>query len=132
MPIKIRSVDAGEFQGFVLVDENGNPFNQTNKLPVEPQQKTVMQTNRSGTITTGGQSQLLMAANANRRSYWLQNQSSDSLWINHFGNAATTGQPNMEIRSGGYFETPSNGSGTSAVYIYGATTGQAFACGECE
>lgn len=35
MTIKIRSVDAGEFQGFVLVDENGNPFNQTNKLPVD-------------------------------------------------------------------------------------------------
>lgn len=115
-----------------LVDTNSNPISQSNRLPVESQQKTVTQTNKSGTITTGGQSQLLMAANANRRSYWLQNQSSGSLWINRFGNAATAGQPSIEIRSGGYFETPSNGSGTSAVYIYGATTGQAFACGECE
>lgn len=115
-----------------LIDKDSNPISQSNRLPVESQQKTVTQTNRSGTITTGAQSQLLMAANANRRSYWLQNQSSGSLWINRFGNAATAGQPSIEIKPGGYFETPSNGSGTSAVYIYGATTGQAFACGECE
>lgn len=86
-------------------------------------------TNRSGTIAAGGAQQQLMAANPNRRGYWIQNQSTGDLWINGLGNASA-GQPSLRISAGALYESPVHGVGTAGISIFGATTGQAFAARE--
>jgi hypothetical protein len=87
-------------------------------------------TSRSGTIATGGTAQQLMAANAARKGWWLQNLSTGDLWVNRFGGTASAAQPNIQIPSGALYETPAGGAGSTLISIYGATTGQAFASGE--
>ena len=85
-------------------------------------------TTGSGTITTGGTSQVLLTAKT-RKGYWVQNNSSGDLYINRGGGAATTSH--FEIKAGDYFETPIWENVSTAIEIIGATTGQAFGYGEC-
>ena len=86
-------------------------------------------TDRSGTITTGGTAQQLMAANASRKGFSVQNLSTGDLWVRELGTAAAT-QPSMKLVSGAYFETPAGYGATGAISIFGATTGQAFTARE--
>jgi hypothetical protein len=86
--------------------------------------------NRSGTITTGGTSQLLMAANPTRRGYSIQNLSTGDLGFNGLGVQATLNQPSIRLAPGALYETPAGGGGTDAVSIIGATAGQAFSARE--
>jgi hypothetical protein len=86
-------------------------------------------TNRSGTITTGGASQQLMAANPQRRGMWVQNVSAGALYINGFGAAAAT-QPSILIPPNGLYEADAGTTPTSEIQIFGATTGQAFSARE--
>ena len=85
----------------------------------------VTPTNASGAITTGGSQQTLMAANANRKGLWIQNNSTGDLWINDLG-LATLSQPSFKLAAGGYYESPAHGIPVTAISIIGATTGQAF------
>lgn len=87
-------------------------------------------TSRSGTITTGGTAQQLMAANTARQGWSIRNNSTGSLWFNELGSAAVIGQPSFELKTGEYFESPRNGSGEAAISIIGATTGQSFTARE--
>lgn len=89
----------------------------------------VSDTDRSGTITTGGTAQTLMAQNGSRRGFWVQNVSSGDLWISTVGTAAAS-QPSMKIAAGALYESPAHGVSTAAISIYGATTGQAFSARE--
>ena len=82
-------------------------------------------TNRGGTIATGGTAQQAMAANAARRGFVIQNQSSGDLYISGLG-TATLDQNSLKIAAGGYYETPPHHVSTGAISIIGATTGQAF------
>lgn len=84
---------------------------------------------RSGTIATGGTAQQLMAANANRRGFVLQNQSSGDLYINGLA-TATADNNSLKIGAGGYYETPVHHVGTGAISIIGATAGAAYFCRE--
>jgi hypothetical protein len=86
-------------------------------------------TDRSGTVTTGGTAQQLMAANASRKGFSVQNVSAGDLWIRETGTAAAA-QPSLKLTSGTYFETPAGYGSTGAVSIFGATTGQAFTARE--
>ena len=86
------------------------------------------ETNRSGTITSGGAAQVLMAANTGRLGFWVQNLSVGDLWISTVGDAAAT-QPSMQLPAGSFYE-PSTGVFGGAISIYGATTGQAFSARE--
>lgn len=86
-------------------------------------------TDRSGTITTGGTAQQLMASNSSRKGFSVQNVSTGDLWIRETGTAAAT-QPSLKLTAGTYFETPAGYGSTGAVSIYGATTGQAFTARE--
>lgn len=85
--------------------------------------------NRSSTITTGGAAQVAMAALSTRKAYFFQNISSESMWGSFTGTAApnTSGsfpiQPNGIIRSTQVCET-------TALSIYGATTGKVFTAWE--
>lgn len=86
-------------------------------------------TDRSGTVTSGGTQQTLMALNASRRGFEVQNQSTGDLWISELGNAAAT-QPSIWLPPGAYYVPPDAGVPTAAISIFGATTGQAFAARE--
>lgn len=89
----------------------------------------VTYTNRSGTVTLGGTAQTLMAANASRQGFIVQNVSTGDLWISSLGTAAAT-QPSIWLPPGSYYEPPSDGVPVAAISIFGATTGQAFSARE--
>ena len=82
-------------------------------------------TNRSGAITTGGTAQVLMASNANRIGFSVQNLSTGDLWINPLGTASAA-QPSIKLAPGVYFESPVGYGSVLSVSIFGATTGQSF------
>ena len=78
-----------------------------------------------GTITTGGTSQQLLATNANRRGWTLQNQSTGDLYYK-IGGSATLDRFSYRLAAGQFYETPPHHTSTGAVNIIGATAGQAF------
>lgn len=86
-------------------------------------------TDRSSTITTGGTSQQLAAANATRKYFLVQNLSSGTLWID-FGTNAVQSQPSVKIPVDATFIMEGSFICTQAVHIVGATTGQAFTAKE--
>ena len=86
-------------------------------------------TNHSGTITTGGTAQQVVAANANRNYLLLQNQSTGDLWFD-LGVDAVQSQPSLKLVAGDSVVWEDNYIPTSSVSIIGATTGQAFAAKE--
>lgn len=86
-------------------------------------------TDGSGTITTASTSQQVFAANASRAYLFIQNNSSDDLWIN-FTTAAVVGEPSINIAPQGAFAFEGQFIGTEAVNIIGATAGQAFTAKE--
>lgn len=82
-------------------------------------------------ITSGGTSQTVFAANASRRYLIIQNLSSDELWVN-FGAAATQDKPSLALAPasgttpGGSIEYAGSYIPTSTVTIIGTTTGSKF------
>ena len=80
---------------------------------------------RSGTITTGGTSQSLAAANASRRGFILQNQSSFDLYFNTI-TTATLDNNSFKLGAGETYESNSHHTGTGVISIIGSVTGQAF------
>lgn len=99
----------------------------SNPIPVSTPRGTPA--SRSGTIATGGTAQQLMAANASRLGFAVQNLSTADLWINDLG-AAAASQPSLLLVAGAYYETPPGYGSSGAVSIIGATTGQAFSARE--
>lgn len=82
-------------------------------------------TDRSGTITSGGTAQVLMAENLTRTGFSIQNLSTGDLWISSITTAVAS-QPSLKIPAGGLYECPLHGVPTNAISIIGAITGQAF------
>lgn len=114
----------------VLAVKNGEDvaaLSTTTPLPVQSANATP--TNRSGTITTGGAAQFAIAALSTRKGYFFQNISSEIMWGSWVGTAAPSAagsfpiQPNGIIRSTQVCET-------TALSIYGATTGKVFTAWE--
>lgn len=89
----------------------------------------VLPSNRSGTIAVGGTAQTLMAANADRRGFWLQNLSAGDLWINELGVAAAAA-PSLKLAAGSLYESPITGCPSGPVSVFGATAAQAFSARE--
>ncbi len=87
-------------------------------------------TERGGTVTSGGASQAVAAANAARTGFWFQNLSSGDLWLRFSASAAAATQPSLRIPAGAYYEMPATGIQVTAINVFGATTGQAFAAAE--
>ncbi|MGF6963036.1 cytoskeletal protein RodZ [Paraburkholderia sp. WC7.3g] len=104
----------------------------TGTLTVTPSAATL--TDHSGTITTGGTAQILMAANATRKGWRLQNTSAGDLWFKDVGSTGTDassgGMGCFKVASGGYYETPSGGSSQGVISIFGATTAQSLSASE--
>ena len=90
----------------------------------------VTKTDRSGTITSGGNAQTLMAANASRNGWQLQNNSTGNLWFNELGGTAVQTQPSFRLAPGESYESPVGASTALAISIIGATTGQTFTARE--
>ena len=89
---------------------------------------TAVATTGSGTIATGGTSQVLLTAKT-RKGYWVKNISVARLTINRGGGtAASTSFP---IEPNEYFETPAFENVSTKIEIWGSITGQAFLYGEC-
>lgn len=85
---------------------------------------------RSGTITTGGVAQTLMAANITRSGFMVLNLSAGDLWINELGGTASASQPSIKITTGQLYETMTGQPCPEAITIFGATTAQAFTARE--
>lgn len=98
-------------------------------VPVMVLSAGVTPANRSGTITTGGTAQVLMAANPARNGWSLMNVSAGDLWFYELG-TATTSQPSIKVEAGALYESPAGAAPDGAISIIGATTGQAFAARE--
>jgi len=112
-------------------DANGNsqPITATTPLPSTIVGNQVTTTDKSGTVTAGGSAQTIMAANANRRGFSIQNNSNADLWFSGLATAVAT-QPSMRLASGALYESPYSGVVTTAISLIGATTGQAFTARE--
>lgn len=77
-----------------------------------------------GTITEGGTSQALLAANADRRYLFVQNISATEVLGIGIGVAATTDTPSVLVGPGGTWEPPV--APTQALEVVAATTGTKF------
>lgn len=87
-------------------------------------------TDRSGSITTGGTAQTMMAANASRCYLLIQNVSAGDLWIN-FGTTAVQDSPSIRISpNSGSFVWESTVAPSDSVSVIGATTGQKWTAKE--
>ena len=95
----------------------------SNPLPV--QNANAAPIYRSGTITTGGAAQDAVAALATRKAYFFQNISSESMWGSFTGTAAPSTVGSFEIVPNGIIRS-TQVCETTALSIYGATTGKVF------
>ncbi len=105
-----------------IVNDN-SPVSSSNPLLVQNSNGTP--TNRSSTITTGGAAQVAMAALATRKAYFFQNISSESMWGSFTGTAAPSTVGSFEIVPKGVIRSTTTCE-TTALSIYGATTGQKY------
>lgn len=108
------------------------PIGVSNPLPVSIStfSSTSSKVDKSGSIASGGVSQLLIAANSTRKGWQLQNNSTQDLWFNELGGSATIAQPSFKLSPGGAYESPVGASSTAAISIIGPTTGQSFTARE--
>lgn len=83
---------------------------------------------KSGTVTSGGVAQVLMAANDARRGWRLQNTSDTDLWWSDVGTAAAGGSSHKLGAGDMYVEDTV--VTTAAISVFGATTGKTFAARE--
>lgn len=86
-------------------------------------------TDKSNTITTGGAAQVAMAALSTRKGYFFQNISSEIMWGSWVGTAAPNTVGSFEIVPKGVIRSTTVCE-TTALSIYGATTGQKFTAWE--
>lgn len=88
------------------------------------------QTDGGGTITTGGTSQVIFAANNDRRHFEFQNTSDTTMYID-WGQAATNiGTKSFKIDAGGSYVNPSNFCTHLSITVLCATTGKTFVAKE--
>lgn len=127
------SVMRGEVSAGVYTNVSVNSSGQLQTVGVAtgttiiPYKGTV--TNRSGTITTGGTSQQIMAANASRRYLMIQNVSDTVMWCN-FTTAAVLDQPSFQLVPGATFLMEASSVSTEAIQCIGSVTGKSFTAKE--
>ena len=109
------------------ISVGGTAVSSSNPLPV--QNANAAPTDRSSTITTGGAAQVAMAALSTRKAYFFQNISSESMWGSFTGTAAPSTVGSFEIVPKGVIRSTTTCE-TTALSIYGATTGQKYTAWE--
>ncbi len=106
-------------QAVVLVDSIGDP------AALETGPVTTTPTDRSGSITTGGSSQVLAPANSVRKFFMVQNLSDVDMWISFTGPASIGGGSYLVAANGGAYET-STWVPLTQITIFCSTTGKTF------
>jgi hypothetical protein len=89
----------------------------------------VTTTDKSGTITTGGTAQTVMASNTARRGYFFQNNSSSTMWISTITTAVAS-QPSIRVDPGDSVWNQPGIAPTGALSVICATTGATFSARE--
>ena len=117
---------------FLEVNPDGSIYinlavSSSNPLPV--QNANAAPTNRSGSITTGGAAQVAMAALSTRKGYFFQNISSEIMWGSWVGTAAPNAAGSFPISPNGVLRNTAPCE-TTALSIYGATTGKVYTAWE--
>ena len=105
----------------------GSAVSSSNPLPV--QNANAAPTDRSSTITTGGAAQVAMAALSTRKAYFFQNVSSEVMWGSWVGAATPSVAGSFPILPNGIIRSTTVCE-TTALSIYGATTGKVFTAWE--
>lgn len=82
----------------------------------------------SGTITTGGVAQTLLAAHPSPRYFFFQNISADTLWVRFNNQAATQDSPSIKVVSGATLVFEGSYVPGSAASVIGPNTGAKFVC----
>lgn len=99
-------------------------------LSVSAAAQTGSWTDRSGSITAGGTSQQLMAANGSRKAWWVQNISTEDMWIG-IGVTAAADSTSLRLSPGDSYYEPGGGFlSTQVVNVVSATTGSKFVAKE--
>lgn len=126
-PVKVggRAVDPAALPAAVSVNDRVHFLTDLSRLLLTRQVTAGVVTDHSGTVTTGGVAQSLMAANPGRRFLFIQNVSVGSLWIN-FTTTAVANPPSIHIPTGTSLMFDGSFVSSEAVSIFGATTGWAF------
>lgn len=110
-----------------LRDSLPTAVSSSNPLPV--QNANAAPTNRSSSITTGGAAQVAMAALSTRKAYFFQNVSSEIMWGSFTGTAAPNAAGSFPISPNGIIRS-TQVCETTALSIYGETTGKVFTAWE--
>lgn len=110
-------------EGGTGISVGGTAVSSSNPLPV--QNVSASPVDRSGTITTGGVAQIAAAALSTRKAYFFCNLSSESMWGSFTGTAAPDTVGSFEISPRGIIRSTSVCE-TTALSIYGATTGKKY------
>ncbi len=105
----------------------GSAVSASNPLPVL--NANAAPTDRSSTITTGGAAQVAMAALSTRKAYFFQNVSSEIMWGSFVGTAAPNAAGSFPISPNGIIRS-TQVCETTALSIYGATTGKVYTAWE--
>lgn len=124
--VPITLADGTQFIAPAVVITDATGATAGNSVTISPIQTDA--TSRSGTITAGGTAQQLMAANASRKGWLVQNQSTGDLYVRSRGNGGTTDatadQNSLKIPAGAMYVA--DYITANALSIIGATTTQAF------
>lgn len=106
-----------------VIHADGSDVGVNHPLPIRGMRGSVA--NGSGSIVTGGVSQEVLPANANRRFFMVQNLSNDDLWLN-FGLPANMNADSIKISPDGAFSMDNGYVSTDPINLVGASAGQQF------
>ena len=95
----------------------------SNPLPVQSANADPI--DRSSPITTGGLPQVAMEALSTRKAYFFQNISNEIMWGSWVGTATPSKEGSFPIQPNGIIRS-TQVCETTALSIYGATTGQKY------
>lgn len=85
----------------------------------------------TASVTTAVESHQIMAANAARKGWKLQNTSDTAIWYNDTGGAASVGGAGCySIAAGATYESPLYGASVAAISIFCATINKSFSAAE--
>lgn len=87
---------------------------------------SVTTTDKAGTITTGGTAQTAIASNASRRTWCIQNPSNATESLRVRSNGTASASTGIELVAGAMACNQTGTVDTSAVSIFGLTTGHAW------
>ena len=108
-----------------LRDSLPTAVSSSNPLPVQNANANADPIDRSSPITTGGVAQVAMEALSTRKAYFFQNISNEIMWGSWVGTATPSKEGSFPIQPNGIIRS-TQVCETTALSIYGATTGQKF------